>query len=147
MRPLGYVRFEHVSAVTYSVHESLPGTQSVPPLRPSMLPLVRQVLYSWRPALTCVFYQSSINSHRLRPLPHSSTPSLNQLRMSKMHFQKLRCSRNMLPRVGWQLPKAQCNPLFVSVYVVTCLLDFAIRRQLHTSLDRPETWDAHYGLL
>jgi hypothetical protein len=50
--------------------------------------------------------QSSINSHRLLLLLHSSTPSLNHHRMSKMPFQKPRYSRNMFPRVGWPSPRA-----------------------------------------
>ena len=44
MRLLGYVRFECVSITTLNVCDRLPGIQNGLPLRPFMLPLVRQVL-------------------------------------------------------------------------------------------------------
>ena len=50
--------------------------------------------------------QSFINSHRLQPLPHFSTPFSNQHHKFKMPFLSLRYSHNMSPRVGWLLQKA-----------------------------------------
>jgi len=54
---------------------------------------------------TYLLVQSSINSHRLLLLPHSSTPSWNRRRMYKTPFQKLRYLHNTLRRVGLLLPK------------------------------------------